>query len=222
MLLCFWFVFTSSCVRNVACFSGLPFRYSLTIIDIQTMKLIQMNLELICYMLINYCEILCEEPSFFLSSFWIWYPVLSISLDWEPVSFVFVLCLVLHMSLDCQSLIVPSVFSDVYIIVIQNKKLNFTFGMRYKRNPKRIWIWCIFLTQIVDSEPIDLMNPCCSSFLFSGLCFLLCLSSFCVLCQMFTMTLDCPFLIAHSVVYNVYHAGGFSLIMLDQLICCPW
>ena len=80
--------------------------------------------------------------SFFLSSVCVLCPELhtGMSLDWEPVflSLVCFLCPVLQMSLDCQSPITPSVFSDVYIMMIQNKKYNFAFEMRYKRNPKRI------------------------------------------------------------------------------------
>ena len=37
-----------------------------------------------------------------------------------------------------------------------------------------------------------------------GFCFCFYLSSFCVLYQMLHMSLDCPFLIAHSVFSNVY------------------
>ena len=40
--------------------------------------------------------------------------------------------------------------------------------------------------------------------LFSFLCFLFCLSSLYVRCQMLSITLDCPFLIAHLILSNIY------------------
>lgn len=60
---------------------------------------------------------------------------------------------VLPMSLDCQPLIGTSVFSDVYMMMVQNKKFNFAFGMRYKRKPETH----------LNLKHISDINPCKSN-----------------------------------------------------------
>jgi hypothetical protein len=58
-------------------------------------------------------------------------------------------------------------------------------------------------------------TSCSSSFHFTVLCFLVCLSSFCVLCPMIPVSAECSFLIAISIYSSVYLVFYLLLCVFD-------
>ena len=111
------------------------------------------------------------------------------------------------------------VSSEVYVCLTFRLKFNaYTFHIE---------------TFLIDSSGFFWWDPCCSSFQFYVLCFcvlfifvmrvmpniayvsgLFYLSSSCVLCPILPMSLDCPFLFANSIFFNVYLTFFF---LIDEI-----
>ena len=62
------------------------------------------------------------------------------------------------------------------------------------------------------------VHPCCSYFWFSMLCFLFCMSLFCVLFTLLPVPLDCSYTIAPPVFSNVYLVG-FAIFRFYVMFC---